>query len=67
MAASQDLFTIIFPCILRGIKLTGIDSAEAALVDRNYIWNKRAADWKPKNLKEITREISLDDLPEVLD
>jgi acrylyl-CoA reductase (NADPH) len=62
MALSPNLNTTVFPFILRGLSLFGIDSAEASIEWRNKLWLKLANEWKPENLDEICREIRL---PEV--
>lgn len=67
MVASGDLNTSIFPFILRGVRLIGIDSVEISLSQKEEVWKKLAKDWKPLNLEKITKEISLNQLPEVLD
>ncbi|WP_234568117.1 YhdH/YhfP family quinone oxidoreductase [Rhodohalobacter sp. 614A] len=59
----HKLQTNIYPFILRGISLMGIDSGIALMPDRVRIWNKLAADWKPDVLKEFFREVPLIHLP----
>jgi acrylyl-CoA reductase (NADPH) len=61
--ASPDLHINVFPFILRGVSLTGIDSQNCPMNHRKNIWNKLANEWKPKNLSLITTEMSLDALP----
>ena len=67
MTASTDVNTSIFPFILRGVHLTGIDSVEASLEVRNLIWEKLSNEWKLSNLEEIIKEIGLEELPDKLD
>jgi len=67
MVASADVNTSIFPFILRGIKLAGIDSVELPLHARLPIWNKLADEWKPLQLGQFTRIIGIEELPEELD
>lgn len=62
MALSPTLNTTVFPFILRGLALFGIDSAEASLKWRNQLWNKLAGDWKPEKLESICKEISLNEV-----
>lgn len=64
--ASAEISTSIFPFILRGIKLIGIDSVEQPIEYKSEIWNLLAQEWKPICLKEIVREISIEQLPGVL-
>jgi len=51
----------IFPFILRGNALLGIDSVEIPLEQKSKIWEKFSSDWK-LDLTELTKEVSLDDL-----
>ncbi|MBF0761832.1 YhdH/YhfP family quinone oxidoreductase [Dysgonomonas mossii] len=67
MVASAELNTSIFPFILRGVRLIGVDSVEISISKKEEIWKKLAKEWKPSNLEKIVKEISLHDLPETLD
>lgn len=67
MVASPELQTSIFPFILRGVKLAGIDSVQAPMPLRQKVWQLLAADWKPENLQQIVTEINLQALPGVLE
>lgn len=67
MVASPKLQTSIFPFILRGVKLAGIDSVMVPIQVRKKIWQLLATDWKPDNLQEIVHEIDLQALPDVLE
>ncbi|WP_141431040.1 acryloyl-CoA reductase [Bacillus sp. 03113] len=59
--------TTIFPFILRGVNLLGIDSVYCPKETRLNIWNRLATDFKPANLDElIQQEVTLDQLPDVL-
>ncbi len=51
----------IFPFILRGNALLGIDSVEIPLEQKSQIWEKFSSDWK-LDLAELTKEVSLDNL-----
>jgi alcohol dehydrogenase len=51
--------TSIFPFILRGISLIGIDSVEISLDKKVEIWNRFSTDWKLDNLEGICREVDL--------
>lgn len=67
MVASPDLNTKIFPFILREVRLIGVDSVEISLSKKEEIWRKLAKEWKPFNLEQIVKEISLNELSETLD
>lgn len=67
MVASADLQTSIFPFILRGVRLVGIDSVEIPLARKKEVWQHLASDWKPENMGVLCQEIILDELCDVLD
>ena len=60
--ASPKLNMTIFPFILRGVSLIGIDSQNYPMTYREIVWNKLAKDWKPDQLMEIYTEIFLAEL-----
>jgi putative YhdH/YhfP family quinone oxidoreductase len=63
LVGGTDLPLTVYPFILRGVSLLGIDSAECSLEARARIWKKLAGPWKPKQLDTIaTEELSLDKL-----
>ncbi len=64
LASSSELNTNVFPFILRGVRLIGIDSVECALDKKQEIWNKLANEWKLNNLDDIAKEISLKNVKE---
>ncbi|MDP6181593.1 MAG: YhdH/YhfP family quinone oxidoreductase [SAR86 cluster bacterium] len=51
----------IFPFILRGNALLGIDSVEIPLDQKSQIWDRFSSDWK-LDLTGLTKEVSLDGL-----
>ncbi|MDA9146414.1 YhdH/YhfP family quinone oxidoreductase [Gammaproteobacteria bacterium] len=51
----------VFPFILRGVSLIGIDSAESELEFKKDIWNLFASDWS-LDLDEYTRILSLNEI-----
>ena len=63
MVGGNDLPTTVFPFILRGVTLVGIDSANLPRQPRQELWNKIADDWQ-MDLTPIITRISL---TEVLD
>lgn len=60
--ASPDLSLSVYPFILRGVTLMGIDSAKCPMPIRLRIWEKLARDWKLPNLDTRANECSLADL-----
>lgn len=61
------LETSIYPFILRGIGLMGIDSGICLMRDRIEIWNQLAGSWKLKNSGRLHREVNLSELPEEIE
>ncbi|MCG8475035.1 MAG: YhdH/YhfP family quinone oxidoreductase [Cytophagales bacterium] len=57
----------VFPFILRGVSLLGVDSAECPVGHRKEIWKHLATDWKPGMLEEAATIISMEQLPEYLE
>jgi acrylyl-CoA reductase (NADPH) len=66
-AASADLPLTVFPFILRGISLFGIDSQHCPMNIRSKIWEKLATEWKLKNLDQLASEIGLEELDQRID
>lgn len=62
-----ELMTTVYPFILRGVRLIGIDSVQCPMPTRLKIWEKLAADWKPLKLDEMATNVSLDRLPDKID
>lgn len=67
LVASPDLQTTVFPFILRGIKLFGIDSVLCPMDLRQNIWNKIATNWKLSTLDDVTIDCSLQELNQQID
>jgi putative YhdH/YhfP family quinone oxidoreductase len=63
----HKLNTNVYPFILRGIDLMGVDSQNYPMDKRVMIWNKMAGEWKLDNLELICNEISLEQLSENID
>lgn len=64
---SPELHTTVFPFILRGVNLLGINSAETPMNLRQKIWQKLANEWKPDCLNDIYSECSLEQLSDKID
>ena len=66
LVASADLPTRVYPFILRGVSLLGIDSGETPMSLRSEIWNKLAGEWKLPQLKQLSIDCTMDRLdPEI--
>jgi alcohol dehydrogenase len=66
-AASHKLDTTVFPFILRGVSLLGVDSGYIGFPTRQRVWDRLASDLKPRHLGKVTRSIDLDALPATFD
>jgi acrylyl-CoA reductase (NADPH) len=67
MVGGLSLDTSIFPFILRGLSLFGVDSAESLIDVKEEIWNNFSSVWKLENIDENIKDISLDELPGEID
>lgn len=62
-AASFNLNTTVFPFILRGVSLLGIDSGYVGFPLRGQVWQRLAGDLRPRHLAGMTRVIGFEELP----
>jgi len=68
LVGGVELPLTVYPFILRGVTLAGIDSAHYPAEKRPAIWQKLAGLWKPKLLEEISTEVALENLePKIAD
>lgn len=68
LAGGTELSTTVMPFILRGVSLLGIDSVQCPMPLRREVWQRLAADLKPRHLEEIvSRVVRLDELPGAFD
>ena len=58
-----EINTTVFPFILRGINLCGIDSAETPIEFKESLWKKFASEWE-LDLSGSTKEVSKEQLGE---
>lgn len=65
--ASPDLPINVYPFILRGAILVGIDSQNCPMPLRRETWEKLSSQWKIPNMEEVVEEIKLDDLSQTID
>jgi putative YhdH/YhfP family quinone oxidoreductase len=66
LVASPELRVNVFPFILRGVTLAGIDSQTCPRVMRQGLWSRLAGDWKLEGLDRLAREVRLEDLEEAI-
>jgi len=65
--ASPDLPINVYPFILRGISLVGIDSQSFPMTFRRQTWEKIASEWKLADLDRQTSVCSLEELNSEID
>lgn len=65
--ASHELLTSVYPFILRGVTLFGIDSVQCPMDIRLNIWEKLSSDWKISDLNDNVEEVSLEGLSKKID
>lgn len=66
LTGGAEVPTTVFPFILRGVNLLGIDSVYCPKDLRETLWNRMATDLKPEGLGTIINEVSLRELPQTL-
>ncbi|HEB68181.1 MAG TPA: acryloyl-CoA reductase [Desulfobulbus sp.] len=66
-AASGDLPLSVYPFILRGVTLAGIDSARCSMERRMAIWEKLSGPWRLPDLATMCRTVSLQTLDAEID
>ena len=59
MVGGTDFAISVYPFILRGVTLAGIDSAWYPAERRTALWKKMAGQWKPKLLDALATEVPL--------
>lgn len=64
LVGSPDLNINVFPFILRGVSLLGVDSVQCPQEPRQAVWGKLAGAWKPAHLEDTAQECALEGLEE---
>ena len=62
LAGGNDLPSTVFPFILRGVALLGINSVMCPLPRREAAWQRLAAELRPDDFARITEVVGLEDL-----
>lgn len=66
MVGSAELTMNVYPFILRGVSLIGIDSVNCPRTPRLQVWEKLADRWKPEQLETLVTEAALEEVEEKL-
>lgn len=62
LVGSSDLNMTVYPFLLNGINILGVDSAETDMELRLQIWEKLSSSWKIDNLESYGTFVSLDEI-----
>jgi NADPH:quinone reductase-like Zn-dependent oxidoreductase len=62
LVGSAELTMNVYPFILRGISLIGIDSVNCPRTPRLAVWEKLASIWKPDHLETLVTEVGLEEV-----
>ncbi|HMO87161.1 MAG TPA: zinc-binding dehydrogenase [Lacipirellulaceae bacterium] len=63
LVAGTDVPLTVYPLLLRGVTLAGIDSAKCPREPRMAIWRLLAGEWRLDNLAPLRREVTLGQTP----
>lgn len=66
LTGGAALHTTVMPFILRGVRLLGIDSVQLGIERRREIWRRLETDLRPRRLAQLTREVAVRDVNDVL-
>jgi putative YhdH/YhfP family quinone oxidoreductase len=64
-AGGAELNATVYPFILRGVRLIGIDSSATAMPLRQIIWQRMSTDLRPAQLEKAAQPVDFLQLPEV--
>lgn len=66
LVASPQFQASVFPFILRGVNLLGVDSVNLPLAHKRQLWNKLATNWKPDGLVKLQTKVGMNGLDAAL-
>jgi putative YhdH/YhfP family quinone oxidoreductase len=67
LTGGPEIETTVFPFILRGANLLGIDSAYLPMAHRRILWDRLAGDLRPPRLHDYTEDVPFGELPATLE
>jgi acrylyl-CoA reductase (NADPH) len=67
LVAGDQLPLTVYPFLLRGVTLYGIDSAKCPREPRLEIWRRLSLEWKLHDLEFLRREATLSEVPAVVE
>jgi NADPH:quinone reductase-like Zn-dependent oxidoreductase len=66
-AGGPGFSSTVLPFILRGVAVLGMNSVPVPIEERRALWNRLAADYRPRGLGDDVTEVTLDTLDPALD
>ena len=67
LVGGVELPLTVYPFILRGVTLQGIDSAGISYEERSRIWDRLATEWAVADLDSLASEVALEELEEPIE
>ena len=67
LVSSPNLSTTVFPFIINGINLLGLDSANLPMKERQQVWDRLAGTWRLSDFESVATICSLDELDQYFD
>lgn len=65
--AGASFESSVYPFIIRGVTLYGVDSVQINSSEREFLWNKLSKEWKIEDLDKLSTEIVLEELNNKID
>lgn len=60
--AGASFESSVYPFIIRGVTLYGVDSVQITSSEREILWDKLSKNWKIEDLEKLSTEVTLDEL-----
>jgi putative YhdH/YhfP family quinone oxidoreductase len=67
LVGSPVLSTTVFPFIINGVNLLGLDSANFPMPERQQVWDRLAGIWRLSNLESVATICKLDEVSPYID
>lgn len=65
--AGASFESSVYPFIIRGVTLYGVDSVQISSSERELLWNKLSTEWKIDDLEKLSTEVTLEELNEKIE
>jgi len=67
LVGTHELHMTVYPFLLNGVNILGVDSAETDMALRTEIWQRLSSDWKIQDLEHYGQFIALEGIIEQMD